>query len=215
MNRLKEESAKYRLLNYGSEFLTKRNALESLIGCYDKASKLLKDHNENLIEITKLSIPQLKEYKLTDLQITRLVSSFVMYKYMNMESQPLRKKINSSTDLCNIVYPRFPNFTVEHFFLIGINRNNKVLFCNRISTGGVSGTVVDVKVIMKLLLEYSCSCFALCHNHPSGNLKPSEEDIKITEKIKTAGEVMDIKLLDHIIIDDYKEYYSFYNEGML
>jgi len=84
----------------------------------------------------------------------------------------------------------------------------------RLSQGGISGTVTDVRIVMKKAIEYLASGIIVCHNHPSGNLNPSESDTKITKKIKEAGSLMDIQLLDHLIISE-KDYYSFADNGLL
>jgi DNA repair protein RadC len=102
----------------------------------------------------------------------------------------------------------------EEFWLLLLNRANMVIKKEMISRGGVTGTVVDARVIFKSALENRASSIIMAHNHPSGNLKPSEEDIRITKKIKEAGKLMEISLIDHLIITD-SGYYSFGDEGML
>ena len=103
---------------------------------------------------------------------------------------------------------------VEETYILLLNRANKALGYSKISLGGISGTVVDTKIVFQTALKANASSVILCHNHPSGNLKPSEADIKITKVIKDAGKIMDIPLVDHIIITD-EGFYSFADEGML
>lgn len=103
---------------------------------------------------------------------------------------------------------------VEETYALLLNRANKALGFSKISIGGTAGTVVDIKVIFQTALKSNASSIILCHNHPSGNLKPSEADIKITRSIKEAGKLMDIPLADHLIITD-ESYYSFADEGMI
>lgn len=102
----------------------------------------------------------------------------------------------------------------EHFFVAYLNRANKVVFTKKISSGGMTGTVVDIRLILRYALIYKATALILCHNHPSGNLRPSQADRDITRKIKEASTFMDITVLDHIILADYA-YYSFCDEGLL
>ena len=102
----------------------------------------------------------------------------------------------------------------EEFWVICLNRGNKIISKILISKGGISGTVVDIKLIFKAALEQLASSIIVCHNHPSGNLDASKEDKAITKKIKEAGEIMDVTLLDHLIISDYN-YFSFADNGQI
>jgi DNA repair protein RadC len=102
----------------------------------------------------------------------------------------------------------------EEFWILLVNRSNKVIRKEKISQGGYSGTVTDVRIIMKLAVDARASGIIVVHNHPSGNLTPSESDTRITQKIKEAGNLMDVQLLDHLIIAE-KDYYSFADNGIL
>ena len=104
---------------------------------------------------------------------------------------------------------------VEQFYILMINRANKVLGYTLIATGGVSATVVDPKVIFQAALKANASSIICAHNHPSGNNKPSDADIKITDKIKAAGQFLDINLLDHVIMTPDDNFYSFADEGRI
>ena len=106
------------------------------------------------------------------------------------------------------------DITIEEFWVIYLNRSNRIIDKKRISQGGINGTVTDIKVIMKNAIEMLASSFIICHNHPSGNLTPSTADHEITKKIKEAAGLMDIQLLDHIIVTD-KSHYSFADEGII
>ena len=102
---------------------------------------------------------------------------------------------------------------VEHFFLIGMNNAHKIQIFAHISTGGCTSTIVDTKVIFSHLLLSGCNCFAICHNHPSGEIKPSEADLNLTKKIKDGASILDLRLLDHIVLSGTdKKYYSFADE---
>ena len=111
-------------------------------------------------------------------------------------------------------HPLISDLQHEEFWVMLLNRSNKIINKNKISQGGVAGTVIDVKIILKKAIEKLASSVILCHNHPSGNIEPSDADIGITRKLKEAAEIMDIKLLDHIIVAD-NSYFSFLDEGIL
>lgn len=146
----------------------------------------------------------------------------IVYKSKTKASE--RPKITRSNDAADIF---FMNETMaenieykEIFLLMAMNRANKVLSVTKISEGGTCGTVVDIKHIFQSLILQNAQSFILCHNHPSGNMQPSANDIEITKKIKEAGKLFDIFLLDHVILSpDHTEknpvYYSFADEGLI
>ena len=114
----------------------------------------------------------------------------------------------------DLLLPYFIDLLHEEFFCLFLNRANKVIKIEQISKGGISGTVTDVRIILKNAILYTASGLIVAHNHPSGNLNPSESDTRITKKIKEAGNLMDIQLLDHLIISN-EDYYSFADNGLL
>jgi DNA repair protein RadC len=127
------------------------------------------------------------------------------------------KIINSSNAAFDILAKLFPQETMclqEQFVVLYLNRGNKVLGSYQLSKGGLTGTVADVRLILSVALKTLASGLILAHNHPSGNLKPSEADIGLTKKIKQSAKLMDIELLDHIIISN-EGYYSFVDDGIL
>ena len=131
------------------------------------------------------------------------------------EQEPAKRtKMLSSKDSFEFIYPDFMDLQYEEFWIILLDRGNHFIRKINVSKGGVAGTVVDVKRIFKEAIENLASYIVMCHNHPSGNLRPSEEDIRITKRMKEAGILMDIKVLDHLIIAG-REYLSFIDEGLL
>lgn len=129
-----------------------------------------------------------------------------------------RRKITSSKDANDLFKENWNSETLEHceeFKILLLTRSNAVLGLVEVSKGGISGTVTDVRIILQAALNSNSSGIIVCHNHPSGNITPSESDTKITKKIKEAGNIMDIQLLDHIIISAEDTYYSFADEGLL
>jgi DNA repair protein RadC len=129
-----------------------------------------------------------------------------------------RLKIKCSKDAYEIFIENWDSDSIEHteeFKLLLMNRSNSVLGIFPVSKGGLSGTVTDVRLIYQAAIKANASGIIVCHNHPSGNLNPSESDTKITQKIKEAGNLMDIQLLDHLILTTDGEYYSFADDGLL
>lgn len=129
-----------------------------------------------------------------------------------------RSQVNSSKDVFQIFYESWDIDTIEHleeFKLMLLNRTNKVLGIAIISKGGINGTVIDIRIILQYAIKANASGIIICHNHPSGNLKPSDADVSITKKLKEAALLMDINVLDHIIIVPDEKYYSFADDGVI
>ena len=125
-----------------------------------------------------------------------------------------KKKITSSASVFELMQPIIGDLTHEEFWVVYLNNSNKVLQTSQLSKGGITGTVVDIRLAFKNALQIGAVAVILAHNHPSGTLKPSQADIKLTNKIKIAGESLDIKVLDHLIVTE-KAYFSFADEQML
>jgi DNA repair protein RadC len=139
----------------------------------------------------------------------------ILYKSKVKASE--RKQIKSSSDAATIFREAYPDGQIEHresFYTMYLSRANKVLAIHKTSEGGTTGTVADVKIIMQGAILTNAAAVIICHNHPSGNLNPSEEDKRLTNKIKEAGKILDIQLLDHVILTD-ESYYSFTDEGII
>lgn len=129
-----------------------------------------------------------------------------------------RPQIKSSEDAYKLFLKSWDQNTIEHieeFKILLLNRSNKALGIAPISLGGTAGTVTDVKIIMQYALKTNAQAIIICHNHPSGNDKPSESDTKITKKIKEASSLLDLQLMDHLIITPHEGYYSFADNGIL
>ena len=122
--------------------------------------------------------------------------------------------INRSRDAFDLLRPKMGELEHEEFWILYLNNANKVLHSSQLSKGGLTGTLVDVRIVMRQALEVGAVALVLAHNHPSGTLCPSEEDRKVTQKLKRASEALDIKILDHLIIAQ-KDYFSFADEGIL
>lgn len=136
--------------------------------------------------------------------------------YRNQVPPSKRPKISSTRSAVEVLRPFFENY-IEHkeaFFIVLLNNANRVLGVSRISEGGQTGTFVDVRVIFQTALKANAVSIILAHNHPSGTLKPSQEDMRLTKKIVAAGEVLNIKILDHLILTS-ESYFSFAEEFLL
>jgi DNA repair protein RadC len=181
----------------------------------DLGRELLGSVNNNLITLGKLSITDLKKLKgIGSARAVTIAAALELGRRRKLSDVPDILQIKCSKDVADIFQPLLADLAHEEFWILFLNRSNKVINKMKLSQGGISGTVTDVRIVMKTAIEYLASGIIVCHNHPSGNLKPSESDSKITQKIKEAGNLMDIQLLDHLIISD-KDYYSFADNGLL
>jgi DNA repair protein RadC len=217
-----EDRPRERLLAKGIQSLTNTELIALLIGSGTKeisavelARNILVKADNNLNLLGKFSVDDLKKQKgIGKAKAISIIAALELGRRRKMSDSLEWPKIKSSKDAYNIIFPLISDIQHEEFWVILLNRSNKVIDKNKISQGGVAGTVIDVKIILKKAIEKLASSVILCHNHPSGNIEPSEADIGITRKLKEAAEVMDIKLLDHIIVAD-NSYFSFLDEAIL
>lgn len=169
--------------------------------------------NITLSDIATKSDSQLRDMGLKPAQIKKLKAALELSKRRMAETNQ-RKVVKSSQDGYWIVQPYLQDLQHEEFWVIFLNRGNMVIDCVRISSGGMHGTVVDPKLLLRKALESGASAMILAHNHPSGNLTPSQEDKNITQKIASGALYLDIKVLDHIIVGG-TTYLSLADEGLL
>jgi DNA repair protein RadC len=188
------------------------NRTESAV---DLAKRILSKAGDNLIGLSRMGMNELMEFNgIGEAKAVTLIAAMELGKRRN-ESEVLEKeKITNSRDAFEIFRSTIGDQPYESFWIIMLNKANRVIRKCSISEGGVSGTVVDPKKIFKTVLDHHASSIILGHNHPSGNIQPSEADQKITRKIRDAGMMLDIAVLDHLIIGDDR-YYSFADEGVL
>ena len=171
--------------------------------------------NNNLNNLGKLAIGDLKKlHGIGSARAVTIAAALELGRRRKLADAENVIQIKCSKDVADIFQPLLSDLQYEEFWILFLNRSNKVINRMKLSQGGVSGTVTDVRMVMKKAIEYLASGIIVCHNHPSGNLNPSESDSKITQKIKDAGNLMDIQLLDHLIISE-KDYYSFADNGLL
>lgn len=148
--------------------------------------------------------------------ISNLGELDVIYKYQNsLSDRPTIKTSDDAILILKDLYSFEKLGLQEQFVVIFVNRSNTVIGCTNLFSGGISGTVVDVKIVIAMALKLMATSILISHNHPSGNLAPSEQDIKLTKKIKAALEFMDMSLVDHLIVSPEFKFLSFVNEGLL
>ncbi len=180
----------------------------------DAARLILNQSSDNLGEIAKLSVAELVKTSITMAQATRIITTFEIGRRRNVSESVTKEKISSSRNAYEIFRSVLTDKPFEEFWIILLNRANKVHQKVQISEGGISGTVVDPKKVFKIVLDNLASGIILGHNHPSGVVTPSEADCRITKKLVNAGVLLEITVLDHIILAN-DQFYSFADDGAL
>ncbi len=177
--------------------------------------RILASANNNLNQLGKLSIQQLIDFKgIGEAKAISIAAALELGRRRRSEDATEMDKITSSKAVFNIMQPLIGELLHEEFWVLFLNNSNKVIHKAQLSKGGMTGTVVDTRIIFKTALEYNAISLILTHNHPSGKLLASESDKEITRKLQLAGKQMDIMILDHVIITE-SSYYSFADEGIL
>ena len=181
----------------------------------DVAKIILKSVGNNLNDLAKLSVKDLSKFRgIGEARAIAIVAALELGRRRKEQDRPQRARITCSRDAYNEMIPHLIDKPHEEFWILLLNRANEVLRPVQISSGGVAGTVADPKLIFKHALEQLASSVILFHNHPSGNLTPSQADKDLTRKLKEAGRMLDLPILDHLIFTD-SGYYSFADEGIL
>lgn len=179
------------------------------------SQRILLSVDNNLNQLGKLSIKQLMTFKgIGEAKAITIVAAMELGRRRRGEEALEKKKISSSTSVFELMQPIIGELPHEEFWIVYLNNSNKVLQKNQVSKGGITGTLVDVRLVLKSALELGAVGLILAHNHPSGTLKPSTADKDLTQKLKLAAESLDIKILDHLIITE-KAYFSFADENIL
>lgn len=217
-----EDRPREKLLLKGKAALTDAELIAILIGsgtkslsAVDVAKQILGGAQNNLNELAKHSVKDLKKIKgIGEAKAITIVSALELGRRRKSEEFMEKVRISSSQDIYQLIKPELMDLQKEEFWIILLNRANRLIRKEQISSGGISGTVADPKIIFKAALDQYASSIILVHNHPSGNLKPSQADINLTKKMKEAGKLLEIPVLDHIIFSD-EGYLSFADEGML
>lgn len=217
-----EDRPREKLLLKGTSSLSDAELIAILIGsgtanasAVEVAKKVLAAGQNNLHELAKLGVKDLMKIKgIGEAKAITIVAALELGRRRREVDAAEKPKINSSRDAYEMVRGELIDLPHEEFWVLLLNRANRVIKKRRISEGGVSGTVADPKLIYKMALEDLASAVVVAHNHPSGNLQPSQNDIDLTKKLKEAGKFLEVQLLDHLIVADTK-YFSFADEGFL
>lgn len=179
------------------------------------AREVLSAVGDNLYDLSKLSIDELQQHKgIGEAKAVSIAAALELGRRWSVTSPEQRKSISNSQEAYESFLALIDDPTKEHFMVAYLNRGNKVIKVERISTGGISGTAADPKVIFKNALLKEASAIMICHNHPSGVARPSTEDKKLTKNLITAGNIFDINVLDHLIIGE-NSYFSFAEHGLM
>lgn len=211
-----------KLLQKGREFLSDAELLAILIGSGSKnesavevCKKILSKAGDNLNELGRFTVGQLMEVKgIGEARALTIIAALELGRRRRSSEALEKRKISSSSSVFELMQPKIGELSHEEFWILYLNNSNKVIQEIPLSKGGITGTLVDVRLAFKQALQLSSTAVILVHNHPSGNLNPSSADKQLTQKFKTAGESLDIKVLDHLIITE-KSYFSFADEGLL
>jgi DNA repair protein RadC len=217
-----EDRPREKLMANGPRSLSDAELIAILIGsgnqketAVELSRRILSSVENDLNELGTKSFDCLTKFNgIGEAKAITIVAALELGKRRKESGFVHRDKISSSKDVADIFMPLLIDLPHEEFWILLLNRGNKIIDKQMVSQGGISGTVIDVRLILKTAVEKLASSIILCHNHPSGTLEPSDADKKITDKLKKAGELMDIPVLDHVIIGKNK-HYSFADEGQL
>jgi len=217
-----EDRPREKCARLGLQGLSNSELLAILIGTGSRedsavslAARLLNIAKNDLHYLGKMSRDDLQSIKgIGEAKASRIIAAIELGKRRQATPQPVKKSISCSRDAYQLIRAELSELPREEFWILLLSRSNRLMEKVKISQGGVSGTITDIRIILQSAFSKLASAIILCHNHPSGNLKPSESDLKITKKIKEAAKLMDIAVLDHIIVGD-EAYMSFADENLL
>lgn len=218
-----EDQPREKLMRKGAETLSDAELLAILINHGNKtntaleiAFQLMQNVHNNLTQLSKLSVSEILNFKINGLGRSKAVGIAAALELGVRRNMALNKKytITQSSDVAAYLQAELGHKQLECFVVVYLNRANKIIQQETISEGGITGTVADPRIILKKALDHHAVSIILCHNHPSGNLKPSKADEQLTNKIKNAAAFLDIQVMDHIIVSE-EGYYSFADEGLM
>jgi DNA repair protein RadC len=217
-----DDRPREKMLAKGVQSLSDAELLAILIGsgtrevsAVELARRILAESDNRLSSLGKMGIAELVRIKgIGTAKAIAIHAALELGKRRNSSEVIEKQQITSSRDVFTLCRSFLADLSHEEFWVLLLNRSNKILEKYKLSQGGIAGTVIDIRLILKRAIELLASGIIICHNHPSGNINPSENDKTITEKLKIASGQMDIKLLDHIIVCD-NSYFSFCDENIL
>lgn len=217
-----DDQPREKLRDKGKASLSDAELIAILIGSGNReesavalCKRIFASVDNNLNALGKLSISQLMEFKgIGEAKAITIAAALELGRRRRLEDALQFDKITSSRSVFDVMQPVLGDLPHEEFWILYLNNSNKVIQKNQLSKGGITGTLVDVRLVLKNALEVGAVALILCHNHPSGTLKPSQADKDITQKLKAASQSLDIKVLDHLIITE-NAYFSFADDGII
>lgn len=217
-----DDRPREKLLLKGKAALSDAELIAILIGSGSRnetavalSKKILASIDNNLNKLGKMSVADLQKFKgIGEAKAISIITALELGRRRRLEEATEKPQITGSKAVFEIMQPLIGELQHEEFWIIYLNNSNKVLHKEQLSKGGLTGTLVDVRLVFKKGIELFSTAIILCHNHPSGKLQPSQADKSITSKLKLAGETLDIKVLDHIIITE-NAYFSFADENII
>ena len=217
-----EDRPREKMLKHGFASLSNAELVAILIGsgnlnetAVELSRRILSDFKNDLDQLGKSSVEKLKSYNgIGEAKAINILAALELGRRRQMAGKNERVKIGTSEDAYQYIRFELSDLTHEEFWVVYLDRANNVIDKVKISQGGITGTVIDIRIILRQAIERLASSIILVHNHPSGNLDPSKNDVEITRKALEASKLLDIKVLDHIIIGGEK-YASFADEGLI
>ena len=217
-----DDQPREKLRDNGAQALSDAELLAILVGsgssqedAVSLMKRILSDCNNNLNALGKMSIRQLCEYKgIGEAKAITILAACELGKRRQMEKPEERPDLGTATKIYNHMHPLLQDSDVEEFWLLLMNQNFRLIKQVRISHGGITETAVDIRIIMREAVLANATIIAVCHNHPSGNLRPSQHDNDLTAHLQQACKVMRILFMDHVILTD-GNYFSYHETGRL
>ena len=217
-----DDRPREKMISKGKNSLSNAELLAILIGsgpggqsAVELARQVLNAVDDNLYDLSKLSIDELKQHKgIGEAKAVSIMAALELGRRWSITSPKERLTISNSKEAYESFLPLIDDPSKEHFMVAYLNQGNKIIVMERVSTGGITSTMADPKVIFKKALLKGATAVMFCHNHPSGITRPSADDRRLTKKLIKAGEILDISVLDHLIIGE-NSYFSFAENGIL
>jgi DNA repair protein RadC len=217
-----DDKPREKLLHKGPASLSNAELIAILIGSGNMdesavalSKRIMNELNDNLAELSRLTISDLQKYKgIGEAKAVTIAAALELGRRRSTTVLNDKAQLKDSKTAFILLQKELGDLNYENFCIILLNRANKVLKTVKISDGGITGTVVDPRKVFKIALDNNATSIILGHNHPSGQLTPSDADIQLTKKLKQAGDTLDLPVLDHIIVGD-GNYYSFADEGIM
>lgn len=217
-----EDRPREKLLLKGKQNLTDAELLAIVLGSGSRnetavglAQRMMGSVENNLEKLSRLTLKELMTFKgVGEAKAITLAAVMELGRRRQLTDVKEKPQLRSSKDAYNTIGPALIDLTHEEFWILLLNRANRIISKEQISKGGTAGTVVDAKIVFRIALEKQASSMILCHNHPSGNLRASQADLALTKKLVEAGKQLDIMVLDHLIVTQ-SGYLSFADEGMM